>query len=168
MLKLHSAIKKHQFMVWQKVWGVVTSFVHMQMPMELHSTVVWSQVLIKDIRTSCQFGQKYAQVDHWRLLCKALAVLLLFFLAQRSQSQSCSWVEALLTAFTSPLCNHPSPGISSTLSRLCWELQQTFLQWNVPSWRSWTTSANWMCCSNDKRTRKMTVTKDIYLIQGIF
>ena len=47
-------------------------------------------------------------------------------------------------------CNGPSPGIFSTLLRLCWETQQMCLLakacMDVPSWRSWTTCATWMGC----------------------
>ncbi len=79
------------------------SGVQWQMPIELHDAGQWAQGPLEDIRPSGHphevclwlFGQRHSH-QCWRSFCRALAVLILFLLAQRSRYWSCWWVKDLL------------------------------------------------------------------------
>lgn len=118
---------------------------------------------LKNVGSSCQlhgvcfwhFGQNHAH--QWpaggNFYCSSSAVqcsavFLLLLLDQRGRPKFYCWVYPYLQPCPALLVDHPSPGISSKLSRLYWETK-TFLVticMNVPFWRSRTTSTTWLGC----------------------
>uniref|UniRef100_A0AAY5KHT2 Protein HTATIP2 n=1 Tax=Esox lucius TaxID=8010 RepID=A0AAY5KHT2_ESOLU len=85
-------------------------------------------------------------VPRWRSFCRALAVLLLFLLAQRSRCRSCCWPFYSLVQLS--LCNGPSPRyfLHALETVLGDTANLAVARMDVPSWRSRTTCATRMGC----------------------
>ncbi len=153
----------HMFSVWtcSHLWreqgangGPADYGVLWQMPIKLHSAVLWAQIPLQDIRSSfhphgvCfwQFGQSHAHqspagghsVGLWQCSsCSSSHMEQISVLMQ----VCCPSISLSFSPHVSP------PSIFSMLLRLCWETHQTLYgMYDVPSWRIWTIFVTWLCC----------------------
>lgn len=92
-----------------------------------HLSRVLSVNLLSCVKTMflTVWSETCSPVACWTSFCRDLAVLLL---THRSRYWACCWVDAFYGLVRLSLSNDQPFGVSFMLLRLCWGIQQTFLQ----------------------------------------